>query len=373
MGQGYSAPVFAQGKLFLTGDVGEHLVIFSMDLQGQILWRATNGVCWKNPYPGARALCTLQDGRLFHMNAHGRLGCFDPETGRELWQVNVLERFKGQNITWAISECVVIDQDKVIVTPGGTLALMAALHVKTGDTVWASEPLKLGASPSPRFQRLAVPAGGIDGASYASPLLFTWGGRRYLVSCSQRHVFGVDADTGQLQFTRPFPTRYLVIAGTPVWCGDGFFITAPDTEKGGIRYRLVKRQNALDVEEVWSSTLDTCHGGVIYIGGRLFGTWYRREKGWACVDADTGQVVYQARDWPMGSMLFADQRLYGFTQEGEVLLLQPTSTQFSVQGRFRLIQDRVTDAWAHPVIHQGRLYLRYHDTLYCYDIRRIGN
>ncbi len=36
--------------------------------------------------------------------------------------------------------------------------------------------------------------------------------------------------------------------------------------------------------------------------------------------------------------------------------------------RFQLVTDRVTDAWAHPVLLDGRLYLRYHDTLYCYDV-----
>ena len=28
------------------------------------------------------------------------------------------------------------------------------------------------------------------------------------------------------------------------------------------------------------------------------------------------------------------------------------------------------NAWAHPVIHQGRLYLRHHDLLLCYDLRK---
>ena len=37
-------------------------------------------------------------------------------------------------------------------------------------------------------------------------------------------------------------------------------------------------------------------------------------------------------------------------------------------GTFPLVTDRVTDAWAHPVLLDGRLYLRYHDMLYCYDV-----
>jgi hypothetical protein len=51
------------------------------------------------------------------------------------------------------------------------------------------------------------------------------------------------------------------------------------------------------------------------------------------------------------------------------LLLHPTATEFEVKGRFRLAMGRDRDAWAHPVILDGRLYLRYHDTLQCHDIR----
>jgi hypothetical protein len=48
-------------------------------------------------------------------------------------------------------------------------------------------------------------------------------------------------------------------------------------------------------------------------------------------------------------------------------LIEPTSMEFALRGRFRLARAE-NDAWAHPVIHNGRLYLRYHDTLRCYDI-----
>jgi len=53
-----------------------------------------------------------------------------------------------------------------------------------------------------------------------------------------------------------------------------------------------------------------------------------------------------------------------------MLLLQPADTRFEVKGRFRLPKTSRRDAWAHPVIHDGRLYLRYHEDLFSYDIKR---
>jgi outer membrane protein assembly factor BamB len=370
LGRGYSAPILVDGRIILTGDGEDQLEIHALDLQGRPLWRTQNGESWKRPYPGARASLTYSQGRLYHMNAHGRVACLDAATGAEVWAFNVFERFGGRNITWALSECLLVDGPHVIVTPGGTQALMAALDKNTGATVWTTEPLRLGPSPSPAQQRVAEPAGETDRASYASPILVTLNGRRQIIGCSMRHLFGVDADNGRLLWTQPLPTRFEVIAVTPVLVGDAVFVTAPDTPDGGFLVRLSTRDDEIDATMVWRTLLDTGHGGVVKVGDALYGSWYRRNKGWACVDAASGEVRYSLPDLAKGSVLWADQRLYCLSEAGEVALLDPTPDGFRYEGRFRLVEGRVNDAWTHPVILNGRLYLRYQETLYCFDIRR---
>ena len=370
LGRGYSTPIITGGRIVLTGDVEDRLEIHALDLDGQRLWRAENGRSWKTPYPGARAAATYSEGRLYHLNAHGRLACLDAATGVEVWAFNVFERFGGRNITWALSECLLVDGPRVIVTPGGTQALMAALDKHTGATLWTSEPLRLGPSPSPAHQRVAEPAGEIDRASYTSPILVTLNGRRQIVQCSLRHAFGVEAESGRLLWTRPLPTRYQVIAATPVLVGDSVFVTAPDTEDGGFLVRLTSQGDAIQAETVWRTVLDTCHGGLVKVGDALYGSWYRHNKGWACVDPATGEVRYSLHDLAKGSVLWADQRLYCLSETGEMALLEPTADSFRYAGRFRLVEGRVNDAWAHPVLLDGRLYLRHHETLSCYDVRR---
>ncbi|MCX8109246.1 MAG: PQQ-binding-like beta-propeller repeat protein, partial [Verrucomicrobiae bacterium] len=369
LGYGYSAPIITGGRIYLAGDVGDELRIFALDTNGKRLWESGNGRSWKDPYPGARASCTYSEGRLYHMNAHGRIACLDAETGKELWAVNVLDRFEGKNITWAISENVLVNENVVMVTPGGRKAFMAALDKKTGKTVWASEPLKLGPSENPRMQRLVRPVGETDPASYGSPVLIRWQGKRLLITSSQRHFAGVDRDSGQLVWTRPFPTRYEVIPGTPLLVGDAVFMTAPDTDAGGL-YRLKLTETGWDVDRVWRTELDTCHGGWVLVDGLILGSWYRSERGWAAIDAGTGQVLWKWKDIPKGSVIWADDRCYCLGEDGTMVLLEAKRSGPVVKGRFRLVEQRVNDAWTHPVILDGRLYLRYHESLYCYDIRR---
>jgi len=371
LGRGYSAPIVVGQRIYLTGDVGEELHLFALDLEGKRAWQTKNGRSWKDPYPGARASCTYSEGRLYHLNAHGQLACFDADTGKEIWSVNVIERFDGKVIHWGLSENLLVDGPRVIVTPGGSKGLMAALDKKTGETVWASTPLRLGESKTPAHERLPEPFGEVDSASYGSPILLNTGSRRQIVNCSLRHVFGVDADTGELLWTRSMKTRYSVIATTPVLVGDSVFVAAPHGE-GGRLYRLRADGPRVEVEKLWRTDLDTCHGGVVYVDGALYGTMYDRAREWVSLDAQTGATRYKLNDFAKGPVLYADKRLYCLSEQGELVLLNPGADRFEVKGRFRLVPQRTSDSWTHPVIANGRLYLRYQETLFCYDVRQTG-
>jgi outer membrane protein assembly factor BamB len=272
----------------------------------------------------------------------------------------VLERFRGENITWGLSECLLVDERAVYVTAGGRDALLVALDKRSGEVLWQSKPLLDSGK-----------ADSAESAGYAPPILVRFGGRRLVIGCSARHLFCADADTGELQWTRPRPTSYSVLAMAPVLVGDAVFMTAPFGPPGAL-HRLVapsRPGGKIGVEDVWTTELDTAQSGVIHVGGRLFGAHYPRRGGWVALDAATGAVIFKAEDMVKGAPLFADNRLYALSEDGWMQLLNPTDTEFEVKGRFRLITSRDRDAWAHPVILDGRLYLRYHDTVYCYDVR----
>ncbi len=371
LGRGYSAPVIVGDRLFLAGDVGDELRIFALDLAGRQLWQRPNGRSWTGPYPGARASATWHEGRLFHLNAHGRVAAFEAETGREIWAVDLFERYGGKNLTWATSECLLVDGSKVLVTAGGTEALMVALDARSGETVWKTEPLRLGPSPDPRHQRVEEPAGQVDNASYASPILVRSGEHRLVIGCSTRHLFGVDADRGTLLWTRPLRTQFEVIATTPVLVADAVFVTAPDSPDAKL-YRLRTEGSGQGLDLLWTTVLDTCQGGVVHVGDALYGAWYRRRKGWACIDARTGVVRYETSALAKGSVLYADQRLYCLSEQGEMALIKPTPQGFEFKGRFTLVPGRQNDVWTHPVIFRGRLYLRHHETLFCFDVKAHG-
>src|SRR6185436_1249209 len=291
LGRGYSTPIVTGGSIYLTGDLGEDLVIFALDLDGKPKWKAVNGRAWKEQYPGARSSCVYDEGRLYHLNAHGRAACLDAATGRESWAVDILQRFEAVNILWGLSECLLVDGPRLIVTPGGKKGAMAALDKKTGATVWTSDPIE-----------------GND-AGYGSPILFELGGRRHLVNCSSRHVFGVDADSGRGLWKQIRPSEYLALCFTPTFWGEGVYVTTPG-KNGGTLYRLQVDDAGIQPKPVWNTRMDTFQGGTLLVDGWLYGSGYEGFKGWGALELATGQIRHTTRTPTSGSLIHADGRFY---------------------------------------------------------------
>ena len=238
-----------------------------------------------------------------------------------------------------------MDGPRVVVTPVGKKCLMAALDKRDGSTVWTSPPRD------------------DDRPSYCSPILFRFGGRRLLATCSGGHGFGVDADTGQLQWTVPLPNRYEVNVATPIYGGGCIFYVTPYAEEGRL-YRL-QAGPSVTAERVWASPLDTVTGSGVLVDGTLYAAGYRKNKIWFGIDWETGRRGEQpdlttggcrVRRWP--PVLSGRSRQVG--------LLGPCPGSLVVAGQFRRSQTRqrrlgpprLAQRTAVPAISRQALVLR---------------
>lgn len=357
LGSGWSCPVGRGDTVYVTGDVGSNLIVFALNsADGRERWRATNGAAWRASYPGARSCGALAGDRYYHLNAHGRLACLDAATGRERWAVDLCARFDTRPHTWGLSECVLVDGDRVIVTPAGPRTLVAALDWSDGRTLWQTGPLSN-----------EVP-------SYVSPILVRHGGRRLLLSGTSHHVWAVDADQGRLVWSIPFHGRWGATVSTPVYGGRRVFFAAPDGP-GGRQYRVPATG---DPEPAWEGAADVLTGSGILRDGVLYANGCKDTKTLQALDWTDGHVRADytgvAAGRPAGhasaAMLWAEGRLYALFDDGMVSLLRPGPDGFAVDGRFELTKAIRRDAWAHPVLLDGRLYLRHHERLWCFDVRR---
>jgi hypothetical protein len=115
--------------------------------------------------------------------------------------------------------------------------------------------------------------------------------------------------------------------------------------------------------------LQNHHGGVILFDGCLYGANGGNGGGFpVCLDFKTGEILWSDRRATKGSVALADGRLYYRTEEGAMLLIEPSAKEYLERGRFEQPDRSESPAWSHPVIANGKLYLRDQDFLLCYDI-----
>lgn len=215
------------------------------------------------------------------------------------------------------------------------------------------------------------------GAAYSSPIAIEFGGHRQYVQFLATTVAGVSAADGKLlwRYDKPANGMRLNIS-TPLYHDGHVFAASAYGAGGGLARLNTKANGEFTAEEVWfSKSMENHHGGVILHDGALFGANGGNGGGYlACLDFKTGEVLWNERDSDKrrvtkGSVAFADGRIYYRTEEGPIVLIEPSRKEFIERGRFDQPDRTDKPAWAHPVLANGKLYIRDQDTLFCYDIK----
>lgn len=347
-GTGFAGVAIADNMIFTAGDFEDDEYVFALDRDGNHLWRSPNGTSWQGPSPGSRTTPTFSEGWIYHMNPTGRLAAYDAGTGKPRWAVDLRSEFGARYGTWAMSENVLVDGDKVLCLPGGTEGFAVALDKQTGKTLWVNQ--------------------GIDErAAYCSPVLTTYQGVRQLVTLAQRSAVGIDVETGKLLWSHAF-ARVWQNTTSPV-VHDGYVFVTCGHSSGGLMLKI--NPDLRGVSQVWfREDFDNCHGGVILRDGRLYGVGCRLGgKRFFCVDFHTGETKYSTNELGKISITYADGMLYCLDNRRKMSLVKPTPQGFEIVSQFLLPRGNEGPSLCHPVVYGGRLYVRHDQSLWVYDIR----
>jgi outer membrane protein assembly factor BamB len=364
LGGGYSAPSIAAGRVFGMSNRDNAEVVWALsETDGKTLWvtrlgpaypqRATQG----REGPGCTP--TVDGEFVYALGLGGELACLQVRDGKIVWHRSLTRDFGGRVPNWSYRESPLVDGDKVICTPGGRDATLVALDKQTGKAIWKSQ----------------VP--GNPGPSYASAIAIDFDGQREYVQLTQRALVGVAASDGKLlwRYGRPsWPPG--ISCSTPVY-HDGLVFASAAYGTGGGLVKLTKDPNGgIKAEEVYfTKWMQNHHGGMILLDGNLYGANGGNEGGFlTCLDFKTGKVLWDERDSgkrraPKGAVALADGRLYYRTENGAMLLIEPNPNRYLERGRFQPPDRSEEPAWSHPVLANGKLYLRDQDVLLCYDVK----
>jgi outer membrane protein assembly factor BamB len=378
LGGGYGAPSIAAGRIYGMSNRGSDEFVWALsETDGKDLWATRLGPALSEGMAqgkeGAGCTPTIDGERLYVLGQGGDLACLQAEDGSVVWRRNLTTDFGGVLPTWRYNESPLVDGDKVICTPGGKDATMVALNRLNGETIWKSQVPEPEGSAGGRGG--GRPGFRNSGAAYSSAIAVNFEGVRQYVQLTAKSLVGVAASDGRLlwRYDRA-ASKSGINCSTPVY-HDGKVFAASAYGNGGGLVKLSKDANGgIKAEEVWfSKNMENHHGGVLVIGDALYGSNGGNGGGYlACLDFKTGDVLWDERDpdkrrVTKGSVAFADGRIYYRTEQGTVLLIEPSTKEYLERGRFEQPDRTKQPAWTHPVLANGKLFIRDQDALFCYD------
>ena len=362
-GRGYASPAVAGDRIFTLGDglstaddPDEYLTCFDR-ASGKQLWKTKTGGPWnegQESWQSSRSTPTVAGDTAYVLSPHGQLVACAAKDGRELFRVDLKAAFGGKKgDSWGYSESVTIDGDRIVCTPGGEQATFVALDAKTGRPAWR------------------CPAPDTRGAGHASIVAATVAGRKVFVQTTASGAFGVDAATGTLLWTYPIEKTVAVIP-TPILKGDLVFIAAGYKRGGALLRQVPGPGGTVTIAEVYGlkPELANKHGGIVLVGDHLYGC--ADDQGILfCAELLTGEIVWKERGSGKNSVALAaaDGHLYARFADGTLALVPADPAGYREAAAFTIPGSGDRPSWAHPVIVDGRLYLREGDGILCYDVR----
>ena len=360
LGKGYSSPVIVGDRIYVTGmnEDATKEVFHAYTLDGKKIYTTVYGNPWDKNYPETRTTPTVVDGKAYVISGMGDIACIDCKDGKILWSLEGGKKYQTETGNWGTAECPLVVDDKVIYCPGGPQTAMVALNKDTGKEIWKSRTLN-------------------DKRNYLQPLLVTYKGKRQIIAASVHHIYGVNPDNGEIQWTfedwYKDGTRWENIAPNGPVYADG---VAVFSQGYGMNTTAIKLADDLkSVKKIWTNDdLGVHHGGFVLVDGVLYGTTYKNNNdgNWTGVDFKTGKTLYNTA-WGggkgKGPIITADGLLIMYDERrGYVGLANANPEKLDVVSTFRFTKGS-GPYWAHPVIHDGVLYLRHNEAMAAYKIK----
>ena len=358
-GRGYSSVAISNNRLYTMGKRQGSAELMCLDL------KSGRGV-WATPVGDGDPNCTPtvdpEAGLVYALGRQGDLVCCRAANGQTVWKKSFRDDFGGKMMSgWGYSESPLLDGEKLICTPGSKNAILAALDKKTGRVIWsAGIPGSIGDR-------------GGDGAAYSSPVISHAADTKQYVQLTGRGIVSVDTETGAVLWTYNKIANGTANIPTPI-VKDDYVFCSTGYGTGAALLKIVRDGDGLRAEEQYfldSKTFQNHHGGMVLVDDYIY-CGHGHNKGFPmCLELETGKVMWDSVRGPgsgSAAVVYADGHLYFRYENGVMALIEATPKEYRLQGDFEIAAVH-GKSWPHPVIHEGRLYLRDQQSLMCYDIR----
>jgi outer membrane protein assembly factor BamB len=309
---------------------------------GEELWRFQTDAKFSNDRgDGPRSAPTVNGARVFVLSPLGKLYALDSHSGAKLWGRDFVKEFGGGVPGWGFSSSPLVEGDLLLVEAGGAGdKSIVAFNKASGEVVWTTHA---------------------DEAAYSSPIAITFNGKRQVIFLTARTLVSVAPKDGQVYWKYDWPEGINIAA--PVFIPpDKIFISA-SYDKGAVLLKMKADGDKIGVEEMWKSRVMKNHfNSSVLHGDYLYGF---DDGAFKCIKVGAGEEQWKMRGLGKGSLFYADGHFIVLSEQGKLLLVEATPTEYREKASFQLFDAKT---WTVPTLAGGKLYVRNQEEMVCLDI-----
>ncbi|HXJ58534.1 MAG TPA: PQQ-binding-like beta-propeller repeat protein [Verrucomicrobiae bacterium] len=361
VGSGYSGPVAAQGRVFVT----DHQLNPEVE-RVLCLDAATGQVLWADSYPtdykdmeygnGPRAAPTVYAGKVYTLGTQGDLRCLDAATGAVVWKKRLVEDFQGRIPRYGASAAPLVVGDLLIVCAGAQPdASVVGLDRNTGALRWHA----LGDRPA-----------------YSAPIVIHAGGVQQLIVWTADSISSLAPETGKVYWQVPWKASFdpAQMVATPVRHKDMLLFMGAWSRGSKMLKLDAEKPAATVLWETTSKPSTTISTPLFQDDHFLYAILGNGSL--ACLEADTGKEVWATREPTSGSFGNAHltpngERVFLFNHTGHLILARLTPKEYVELGRCLLVEPTAgyraqgPITWAHPAYAKQCVFARNDRELVC--------
>lgn len=345
IGEGYSSPVVAGGKVFVHGRRDPEEIVASINLaDGKLLWQQKYQAEFKkNQYAvemakGPNATPLVVGNRLFTLGVTGVLNAWDTATGKQLWTRDFSKSIDTTKLFCGTAASPLIVNGRLVVQIGSDIhgGQVLALNPATGATEWEWKGL---------------------GPGYASPVVIELAGNPQIVTMTEGSIISLDGKTGKELWSMPFPDEWHENIATPLWTGAQLIVSG--TRQGTHAYTLAQTGGKWQATEIWKNPdIAMYMSSPVFGDGLIYGHSSKRKGQFFAIDAKTGAVRWatEGREGEHASLLLTPQHVIFLTNSADLIVAKRGTTAFTVERRYEEVAKAST--FASPVILGTNILVR---------------